>query len=282
MKKIVVIGYPVKHSLSPAMHNAALKHIGLEKEFIYEKMEIKPGLVKEFTKKIRLGKIVGANVTIPHKIEMFNSVDKRTKEAELIGSVNTVYMCGGELWGHCTDGIGCINSLKENEVSIENKKIVIVGSGGAARAIAFTLALNKVEEILIINKTVLNAKILADEIGEKTSTLIKCTGLDSLGTSLKGADILIHCTPVGMKHKAEGQTLITKDMLHNRLVVMDIVYNPLKTKLLEEAEKAGCKIITGEGMLVHQGVVGFELWTGKKAPIEVMRMALLNALGESK
>lgn len=280
MKKIVVIGYPIKHSLSPAMHNAALKSLGLDREFVYSALEVEPGKVGEFAKKIRSGEIVGANVTIPHKIEMFETVDKKTKEAKLIGSVNTVYMEDGKLWGHCTDGIGCINTFVENGVDIKGKKVVLCGAGGAARAIAFTLAINGVGELLILNKTVEIAKELAQEVEKRTGCIADADGLDAIALATGAADIVINCTPVGMKHKAEGETLITANLLHNRPVVMDIVYNPMKTKLLQEAEKAGCKIVTGEGMLVHQGAVGFEIWTGKKAPIEVMRKALLKVLGE--
>jgi shikimate dehydrogenase len=282
MKKIVVIGYPIKHSLSPPMHNAALRELGLENEFVYEKLEVKPGKVAEFAERIRSGEIVGANVTIPHKLEMFEAVDERTREAQLIGAVNTVYNAGGRLVGHCTDGIGCMNSLRENNVPIERKTVLLIGAGGAARAIAFTLALNGIAKLMIANKTAKNAEALAKEVGEKTGIAVASGGMEKLDDFMKEASIVIHCTPVGMKHKAEGKSLLTRGQVRKEQVIMDIVYNPIKTKLLKEAEAAGARTINGTGMLVHQAVAGFEIWTGRKAPVEVMRKALVDALGEQK
>ncbi len=281
MKRLVVIGYPIKHSLSPPMQNAALKALGLENEFVYEKLEVKPGKVAEFAETIRSGEIIGANVTIPHKVEMFNTVDEKSREAELIGAVNTVSIVSNLLVGHCTDGIGCLNSLKEEHVKYEGKRILIIGAGGAARAIAFTLAINDVLKITILNKNVSKAKSLAKEVSEKTGANTFSGGLDKLRDALNEANIVIHCTPVGMKHNSEGKSLISADMLLPETVVMDIVYNPIKTKLLEEAQKAGCKTIDGTGMLVHQGAVGFEIWTGKEAPIEVMREALIKVMEDA-
>lgn len=276
MKKLVVIGDPIEHSLSPLMHNAALKELCLEKEFHYGKLRIKTEELADFIESIRKGEIAGANITMPHKVNIIQYLDELTKEAELMGAVNMLYKKNGKVIGHNTDGLGCLNSLKENNVSVEGKKIVITGAGGAARAIAFTLALNDVHEIVILNRTMGKAEELARKVKEKTGAISKAGSLEKIKEELRDAKVLINCTSVGMK--SEEGTLVTSEVLHPSLVVMDVVYNPLKTRLIEEAEEAGCKAINGASMLVHQGAIGFEIWTGKKPPIKVMQKALLEHL----
>lgn len=276
MKKLVVIGDPIEHSLSPLMHNIALKELGLEKEFHYEKLRIKADELADFIESIRKGEIAGASITMPHKVNIIQYLDELTKEAELMGAVNTLYKKNGKVIGHNTDGFGCLNSLKENDVNVKGKKIVIMGAGGAARAIVFTLALNDVHEIVILNRTVGKAEELTRKVKEKTGVISKAGSLEKIKEELRDAEILINCTSVGMK--GEEGTLVTSEMLYPSLVVMDVVYNPLKTRLIEEAEEAGCKTVNGAGMLVHQGAIGFEIWTGKKPPIKVMQKALLEHL----
>jgi len=278
MKKLFVIGHPIEHSLSPAMQNAALKELKLDKEFYYDKRDVKPEELENFVKEIRNEEIFGANVTIPHKINIIPFLDKLTKEAELIQAVNTIYRENNQIIGHNTDGIGCLNTLKENNIQIEKKTILILGAGGAGRAISFTLALNNPKNLIIVDRSYEQAKSLTEEITKKTKTKTQPENLDNLNTILPNAEIIIHCTPTGMKNYAENQTLITSEHLNKNQTIMDIVYNPQKTKLLEEAEKAGCKTISGVGMLVHQGAVGFEIWTKNKAPINIMKEALLKQL----
>jgi shikimate dehydrogenase len=276
MKKLVVVGDPIEHSLSPLVYSVALKELGLEKDFHYEKLMIKTEELADFIKSIRKGEIAGASITMPHKVNIIQYIDELTKEAEMIGAVNTLYKKNGKVIGHNTDGVGCLKSLKENNVSVEGKKIVVMGAGGAARAIVFTLALNDVYEIVILNRTVGKAEELAREVKEKTETASKAGGLEKIKDELRDAEILINCTSVGMK--GEEGTLVASEMLYPSLVVMDVVYNPLKTELIKKAEEAGCKTVNGAGMLVHQAAIGFEIWTGKKPPIKVMQKALLEHL----
>lgn len=282
MKKLCIIGDPIGHSLSPLMHNAALKELGLDKRYIYTKIRISPTELGGFVRKIRSGKIEGASITIPNKEAIISHLDELTKEAEFIQAVNTAYKIGNRVIGHNTDGTGCMRALKEAGVSIKRKKVIVLGAGGVARAIALTLALQRVGKIVVLNRTLKKAIALANSIKEKTSTNVSAGGFDKLREELSDADILINGTPIGMKGKLEGQTLVTANLMRPELVVNDTVYNPRKTKLLEEAEKVGAKIVDGTGMFVHQGAEQFEIFTGRKAPIEVMRKALLKELERMK
>jgi len=283
MKKITVIGYPIGHSLSPIMHNAAIVKVGLANEFVYEKLEVLPEEkeIKNFIEKIKKREIFGSNVTIPHKKMIHDNVDVLSEDAMLVGVVNTVYFKEGKVFGHSTDGIGCLKALAEKKINVSGKRVLILGAGGAARAITFALAQNNAS-VIVLNRTVEKAKELIDEVNEKLNLKNEFGSTMEIRHHLGGVDICINCTPVGMKGKAEGETLITKEQFAHakkELVVMDLVYNPLKTKFLANAEGAGCKTVDGLGMLVHQGAVGFKLWTGKDAPIEVMRNALKEHLG---
>lgn len=276
MEQLVVVGNPVEHSLSPVLHNAALRAVELEDVFHYKKMRIEEERLPDLVADIRQGEIAGANITAPHKINIKQYMDDLTEEAALTGAVNTIYKKNGRIIGHNTDGLGLLRSLRENNVHPTNKKIVILGAGGAARAIVFTLALTDPKEIVIRNRTATRAEKLVREAQKKTGATCNAGGLETIETALKDADVLINCTSVGMKGN-EG-TLVTSEMMHPTLTVVDVVYNPLKTRLLKEAEMAGCTAITGIGMLVHQAAAGFEIWTGKKAPIEEMRKAVLEHL----
>jgi len=283
MKKLTVIGYPVGHSLSPVMHNAALEEVGLDKEFVYEKLEVLPEKekIEKFIESIRNREIFGSNVTIPHKKMVHDFVDELSDEAKLVGVVNTVYFAKGKVVGHSTDGIGCLKALEEKKVNVSGKKVLILGAGGAARAITFALTQNDAN-VIVLNRSIEKAKELVDEVNEKLNLKNEFGSTIEIRHHLGEVDICINCTPVGMRGKAEGETLVTKEQFASAkkdLVVMDLVYNPLKTKFLDNAQKAGCKTVDGLGMLVHQGAVGFKLWTGKDAPIEVMRNALKEHLG---
>ncbi|MFH1424328.1 MAG: shikimate dehydrogenase [archaeon] len=276
--KLCVIGDPVEHSLSPAMHNAALRELGLE--HTYEKIRVKPEELKKFIERIRSGEISGASITIPHKQSILPLMDGLSKEAELIGAVNTVQRKENKLVGHNTDGIGCVNALEEAGVEVSGKSALILGAGGAARAIAFTLALSGAEALEIANRTPEKAEALARDVNEETGLEVAAGDLSNLGSKIRNVDILINTTSVGMKGTQEDKTLVKAVDMHPGLVVNDIVYTPRKTLLLKEAGKAGCKIVEGRGMLVHQGAEQFRIFTGKDAPVEVMREALNEALGE--
>jgi len=254
MKQLCIIGDPVEHSLSPRMHNAAIRELGLELEFTYKKENVIQEELAEFVERIRSGEIHGASVTIPHKQALLPLADKLTKEAEQMQAANTLFMKEGELVAHNTDASGFLRALEEAGFDPAGKKAVLLGAGGAARAIAHSLSCAR--EIVIVNRTEEKAESLASELeNARVGENEEC-------------DLLVNATPVCPVDEIKAT------------VVTDINYSPIRTKLLELAEKSGAKTILGTEMLLHQGAEQFELFTGRKAPVEVMRQALLEALHE--
>ncbi len=260
MNLIVVAGNPINHSLSPEMHNAAFRHLGLDDKFNYEKMEVE--YLDEFIPLLKSREIFGANITVPHKIEVCQFLDRLTPLAEKIGAVNTIFFEDGKLIGDNTDGQGAREALLE-KTGIKGKKIAIIGAGGAARAIAYSLPEARLD---IFNRSEEKGKALADSIGAGSGPLDD--------PRIKEADIIINCTFKGMARDPDPP--IDTNFLNNQ-VVMDIIYTP-RTVLLQEAEKKGCITIDGTSMLVYQGALSFRRWTGKDAPIDVMKKALIDAL----
>jgi shikimate dehydrogenase len=277
IKIYLLIGDPVEKSLSPAMHNAAFKALGLNSVYIALRVP-KPMLARVMTG-VKAMVIAGLNVTVPHKTTVIDMLDKIEESAKLIGAVNTVKNVREKLVGFNTDGEGALQALEQKTGELTGKKVVLLGAGGAARAIAFSLA-NVGAEISIANRTVSRARVLASAIEKSFGVSVKSLGLSrsELTKVIRQADMLINATTVGM-HPNVGQTLVTADMMHRGLVVNDIVYKPLETRLLREAKRAGAKTVDGLGMLVHQGALSFEIWTGKQAPIKVMEAAARRELG---
>ncbi|HDL07906.1 MAG TPA: shikimate dehydrogenase [Desulfobacteraceae bacterium] len=273
-----VIGNPVLHSLSPAIHNAAFAELDLN--FVYVAFQVED--VKSALAGMRaLKNFRGMSVTIPHKIEAMKHVDEIAEVDKNIGSINTVINEQSKLVGLGTDGPGALKAIIDAGVEIGNKNILMLGSGGAARAIAFTLARNvkQVElSILDINETMLQ-KLTAD-LKDGTDVFIKSDLLtdSSLAAAMENADIIIHCTPVGM-HPNENASLISAELFRPKQVVFDIVYTPLETRLLAEAKSRGLKVISGVDMFINQAVLQFERFTGVDAPVEVMRRVVMEHLG---
>lgn len=281
LKLFALIGDPVGQSLSPAMHNAAFRALGLNCAYITLRVP-KPTLANAIAGVRALG-IAGLNVTIPHKISIISLLDELDESAKLVGAVNTVKNNQGKLIGFNTDGEGALRALEEKIDSVKGKEVVLLGAGGAARAIAFSLA-RAGARLTTANRTVPRAQALASAVEQKLSTNVKVASLNraELTKALKNVDVLINATSVGM-HPKIGKTLVRANMMRRGLVVYDIVYKPLRTKLLREARRAGGKTIDGLGMLVHQGALAFEIWTGKRAPIKIMKAAAKRELrGESR
>jgi shikimate dehydrogenase len=270
-KIVGVIGFPIGHTISPAIHNAAFAALGLD--CIYLPFAVRPeNLARAIAGLIPLG-IIGINVTIPHKETVIQHLDKVSLEARRIGAVNTVVIKSEKLIGYNTDGKGFVRALKEEGgIDIRGKKIVILGAGGAGRAVAVQSALEKAEELIIFDKEGERAKRLAADIKKNISAL--CVGTvsqDEIKPNLKEADILINATPIGMN--AGDELIINPQWLLPRTLIFDLVYNPQDTRLMQAARERGCSVVGGLGMLIHQGALSFELWTGKKAPLRVMRKA---------
>lgn len=274
-KKFGVIGHPIEHSLSPVMHNAVFRKLELDYE--YSAFDVKRGELEKFIEDAK-SNFIGLNVTIPHKIAVMKFLDEIGKEAELIGAVNTIKFKNGKTTGFNTDGIGCVKALEEAGEGIKEKRILILGAGGAARAIAFQLVLEN-SEVLISNRNMENAFKLGEDIKKKLNKDVELIRFskNEIEKKLQETDILINATPVGMFPEVD-KSIINPEIIPSRVVVMDIVYNPIKTKLLGEAEKRGCKTVDGVGMFIHQGAESLRLWLGITPPVDVMRRAVIEGL----
>lgn len=268
-----LIGHPVEHSFSPPMHNAAFKKLGMD--YVYTAFDVDPNNLKVAIGGARALNIKGFNVTIPHKIEVMKYLAEIDEIASLIGAVNTINF--KDLKGYNTDGIGAIKAIGE-VTNVKNKNIVIAGAGGASRAISFYLAKYGADSLTILNRNVEKAQGLAfDVLSSGLIDSVESNSIDSM--DLTDMDILINTTPVGMHPNVDDAPIALAGDMHEDLVVFDAVYNPNETGLLKEAIKAGAKPVYGIKMLLYQGAESFEIWTGKKAPIDAMEEALIKTLG---
>jgi shikimate dehydrogenase len=263
------------------MHNAALAELGLDSEFRYEAMPLPSDALRGLVEAIRKRELEGANITIPHKTEVMAYLSTISAESLAVGAVNTLHRENGLVIGSNTDVRGFTEAIREKNVNPRGISAVILGAGGAAKSVAYGLAESGAARLGIFNRTIGAAKRLAMETARERPVEVR-TGLTPTEEDLEESDLLVNCTPVGMAGHSMAESPLKSSMLSSGLVVMDLVYNPLRTKLLLEAEEAGCQTIDGVGMLVHQGAIGFQLWTAKKAPIVVMRDAVLRELGGQK
>jgi len=270
-KLIALIGDPVERSLSPVMHNAAFEALGLD--YAYLALRVPQAALEGAIASARVINMAGMNVTHPHKINILSLLDELDESAELVGAVNTVKNDRGRLIGYNTDGAGAVRALEGEVGKLAGRKVLLLGAGGAARAIAFSLV-KAGAELTIANRTASRAKELATVIKRNSGVDVGQTGIGrgELAGAVERADILINATAVGM-YPDVNRVLVTADMMHRGLIVNDIVYEPLQTRLLREAKKAGARTVTGLGMLIHQGALSFEIWTGRRAPIKVMAAA---------
>ncbi len=271
-----VIGDPIEHSLSPTIQNAAFDALGLD--FVYTAFRVKSSMVANALAGVRALGIIGLNVTMPHKEAIIPQLDGIDETAQFLNSVNTIHNKDGKLFGYSTDGIGALNALKENGSDPKGKQVLMLGSGGAARAIAYTLV-QETDELVVLNRTVSEAKELAETLKQKFNKKVIADSLspEVIKEKICDSDILINATSVGMKPNL-AQSLIAQNSLKSDLTVMDIVYNPVETKLVIEAKAAGAKVVSGVEMLIYQGAASFEIWTGKQAPVQVMRKAAFEQL----
>jgi len=271
-----VIGEPIEHTLSPIMHNAAFQALNLD--YIFLAFRVKPAGVESAVDGMRALNIRGLNVTMPHKSTIIKHLDRVDLSAQIINSVNTILNKENLLFGFNTDGIGALKALKENGVELKGRKVLLLGAGGAARAIAYAMA-KEADELAILNRTVKQAQVLAKLLEKSFNKKIAAGSLSpsDIQSNIRDSDILINATSVGMKPKADESPVAPK-LFRSNLAIMDIVYNPLETKLSKEAKAAGAKVVSGVEMLIYQGAASFEIWTGKSAPVGVMRQAALDHL----
>jgi len=261
LKSYALFGNPVGHSLSPLMHNAAFRQLGLNAR--YTAIEVRSP--REAIERIKNSGIDGASITIPFKTGIMDYLDDMSPDALGIGAVNTVVKEKRKLLGFNTDWQGFAADLREAGLKIKGKKFAVLGAGGAARSVVYGL-LREGGIPFIFNRGIARGEELARDFG--------CT-FQPLGDSQ--ADVLVNATPVGM-HPLTDESPVGKNLLPRFEWVIDLVYNPLETRLLREAAAAGCKVRSGVGMLVHQGAEQFRLWTGKEPPIDVMKQTVESEL----
>lgn len=271
-----LFGDPVEHAMSPVMHNAAFQKLGLD--YVYIPCRVKKEDLGKAVAGARAMNFRGLNVTIPHKLAVIPFLDKLDPMAQKLGAVNTVVNDAGVLTGYNTDATGFLQSLLEKSIEPKGKKIAVLGAGGSARAIAFILA-DRGARLTILNRHLERAQELAKDVGKD----VKALPLDelNLALALKESEVLINATSLGM-HPHPDETPVPSQLLRQNLVVVDIVYNPIETRLLREARAAGAMTIDGVEMLVWQGAQGFEKWTGRKAPVDLMRQEAIKALTHEK
>lgn len=269
-----VIGDPVRHSKSPIMMNRAFRETGINGA--YMAFHITPDKLGEFVAGIRAMGIRGVNVTIPHKLDIMKHMDEIDAGAKAIGAVNTIVNDNGRLIGYNTDGIGYVRSLKEEaEPELAGKRIVVIGAGGASRGIVYALAGEQPASMIIANRSVERAKELAQAFDSLAD--IRVIANDGLQEACKEADVVINTTSVGMFPHTDASP-IDASWLKPGAVASDLIYNPLRTKFLLEAERNGCRAHGGLGMFIYQGAYAFEYWTGRLAPVAAMRETVLQSL----
>jgi shikimate dehydrogenase len=260
-----IFGYPIEHTLSPLMHNAAFDDLGLDN--CYVPFLVKPDDLPYAVQSIKALNMLGVNITVPHKENVMPLLDRIDKEAAFIGAVNTITNVDGKLTGYNTDGRGFMSSLEEKGVSADNKEVLIVGTGGACRAISYYLS-EKASKVSLFDIDRPKAEKLANDLKEFRENINLPDSIEDAGTP----DILINATPLGMK--PDDPSPVDPGLIKREMLVCDLVYKT--TALLKDAEKRGAKAINGSGMLLWQGVLAFELWTGARPPVDLMREVLLS------
>jgi shikimate dehydrogenase len=279
---IGLIGYPLKHSISPYFQQAALDYYQLD--IRYEAWETSPAQLQDIVNNLRKPQNIGANVTVPYKEAVLPSLDEVDDLAGSIGAVNTIVKKDDKLVGFNTDASGFIEALdKEGHFVPEGKRVLILGAGGVARAVGFVLVQRKVASLAITDGIFERASALAENLVryikvaspgsrdlEPDITAFQWQNLSSART-FDNCDLIVHCTTIGMKDSPqEGQSPLGLEVIPKNVLVYDVVYNPWLTPLLKLAQKAGVNILGGLPMLVYQGAASFKLWTGKKAPVDIM------------
>jgi len=282
-KVVGVFGFPVEHSLSPAMHNAAFAALRLS--YVYVPFAVRPDQIGPAVRSLSPLGIVGVNLTIPHKESVLPFLDEITQEARDVGAVNTVHCVEGRLLGDNTDGQGFYQPLRERGIDLAGKPVVVLGAGGAARAVVFRLA-RAGAHILLANRTPERAQRLAQAVadaglGAETVQTLALDATKELAEAIAGANLLVHTTRVGMYPETDALPPVPLEAFHPDLLVYDLVYNPVETRLLAQARRRGCPTLNGVQMLVYQGAAAFQRWTVLWPPTDVMAKAVLQALLKS-
>ena len=275
---LFILGHPVEHSLSPAMQNEALRKLKLP--WLYLPLDVSPGKIKATLKYLKTTDFQGANVTVPYKEEVLPLLDYVEPTAKWLGSVNTLYWKGRKLWGTSTDGEGFLRSLGKFRKKLRGTRGLLLGAGGAAKAVAGALAMEGVKGIWIANRSLSRAEKLVQVLGKRFPKLeFAAVSLKVAPKFLPMSQWLIQATSIGLKKG--DRSPVSLEGARPSLWVIDLIYHR-ETALLNEARRRGLKRIGGIGMLLHQGALSFERWTGKKAPLREMRKVLLDSLASRR
>lgn len=275
---IGLIAYPIRHSMSPTMHNEAFKKLGLD--YVYVCFEVDNSTLEDTVKGLRAMKVRGWNVSMPNKGPITQYLDKLSPASQIIGACNTVVNDNGVLTGTITDGIGAMQALKDEGVEYIGKKMVVIGAGGAATAIEVQAALDGVRELTIFNRAdefYAHGEETVKKLRERTDCIVNIYPLEDhakLKEELDSADIYIDSTSCGMNPLEDVVAIPDKSYLRPDLVVMDTVYAPRQTKLMKWCDEVGCKNFNGLGMMLYQGAAAFKLWTGKEMPVDFIKDVL--------
>lgn len=272
-----VFGYPVDDNPTVVIQEAAFRALGLP--YRYLTIEVRPGDLGHAMDGLRAMNMKGINITMPFKTEVLQYLDEVAPDAAVMGAVNTVYVKDGKLYGENTDGKGFLLALKQGGVELSGKKAVLLGAGGAARAIAVELANAGVKEIVVVNRGTERGEALAALINEKTSAHAEYVKWNGTYPIPADADILVNCTSIGFEPGGQEKPDVDYGAINETMTVCDVIPNTPDTPFLKEAGRRGARIFDGLTMLINQGVLGFELWTGQKAPVDAMRLALEEEFG---
>ncbi len=275
-KLLCIIGHPISHTFSPLMHNSWI--VDLKLPYVYVAFDISPNKLKQAVESFKSLDIKGINVTIPHKESIIPFLDKIEGVAKSILAINTIKNTDGVLIGRNTDAEGAKKALIDAGCKVVGKTVLVLGAGGAAKAICFALV-KDAERIIIVNRTEKRALDLASKVARQTGTRIEGKKLENrvLEIETKKADILINTTPIGMSPNTTDVP-ISIEFLHDELFVFDLIYNPMKTKLIKNAEEVGCKTLGGLDMLINQGALAFDWWTGINPDTNLIRPKLIKQL----
>lgn len=277
-----IFGWPVGHTLSPIMHNTAFAALNLN--WVYVPLPIKPERIKNAVLSLKTFNLIGANITVPHKQAIMRYLDYIDPSAQNIGAVNTIAVKDGKICGYNTDSDGFLQSLREADFDPKGARCLVLGAGGAARAVVYSLANAGADKISVYNRTVERAAFLAEDL--KTTFADTEFSFELLSPKMLRAadgnfDLVVNTTSLGMTPNPDS-TPWPDDIPLPDAAIYDLVYNPLQTRLLQRAEEAGLKTIDGLGMLIHQGAKSFEIWTGQRPPTDITRQAVLQELQNRK
>jgi shikimate dehydrogenase len=279
VKLVGLIGYPLGHSITPAVYGATFPAMGIEarcEPWAVPAEELEPTL-----ERLRQDDCLGANVTVPHKEAVIPLLDEVDVNVKKIGAVNCIVSRGGRLSGHNTDKSGFMRGLLKAGFQPEGRRALLLGYGGAARAVAVGLIEAGIRELVITGRTAGRARSLADELAGDSGATIEALGWEEAGFAgaCRGSDLIVNCTPLGTRgSEVEGLSAIGADLMREGAFVYDLVYNPPETPFLKAGGEAGATPIGGLDMLIYQGVEAIELWTGREPPVNIMREAALQAL----